>query len=553
MPGDSNLCDALREWKMVLKEHQIFIDTEKLKKYIGTTGIDCTYPEAVLLPISTEEVSAVARIASKYQVPLYPISCGKNWGYGDACPPTNGQVIVDLGQMNRIIEVNSKLAYAVIEPGVTQGQLFKYLAENKTPLWMDATGAGPDTSLVGNTVDRGFGHTRYGDHFHNTCGMEVVLADGRILQTGFGHYHEARGKYVYRYGIGPVLDGIFSQSNFGIVTRIGIWLMPKPEDFCAFFFSCPNETDLADVIDILAPLKLQGVLQSAIHIANDLRTISGRVGYPWHLTNGITPLSDALRVELRNRFGFGAWNGCGSISGPKKVVSAIRKDLKKTLKSYRPIFLNDRNLDAAERWARILGKLGVAKKLSERLAVVRPTYEMLKGVPVTEHLKGACWRVRDRNGKNLLNPLEAGAGLIWISPILPLEGAQAQELVNLLSTTYQKHGFETLVTFTLLTERALCCVSNISFDRNNKDELEKARDCYEDMTTQMMNRGLFPYRVGPLGFEKLNLKSTVFWDVVKDIKTALDPHGIMSPGRYEPPSLADLSVTPIPRAKNRLA
>ena len=127
-------------------------------------------------------------------MPVYPISCGKNWGYGDACAPAAGSAILDLGRMNRILEVNRELAYCVIEPGVTQGQLFNYLRDNKTGLWMDATAAGPESSLVGNTADRGFGHTRYGDHFLTCSGMEIVLADGRVLNTGFGHFRMAWGR-----------------------------------------------------------------------------------------------------------------------------------------------------------------------------------------------------------------------------------------------------------------------------------------------------------------------------------------------------------------------
>jgi 4-cresol dehydrogenase (hydroxylating) len=84
---------------------------------------------------------------------------------------------------------------------------------------MDSTGAGPEASLVGNALDRGFGHTRYGDHFQTFCGLQIVLADGRVLETGFGHFPNARARWVFRYGIGPFVDGIFSQSNFGIVTR----------------------------------------------------------------------------------------------------------------------------------------------------------------------------------------------------------------------------------------------------------------------------------------------------------------------------------------------
>ena len=67
---------------------------------------------------------------------------------GSACAVQEGQVIVDLSRMNRILEVNEDLAYAVIEPGVTQIQLFNYLKEKKLALWLDCTGSGPEASIV---------------------------------------------------------------------------------------------------------------------------------------------------------------------------------------------------------------------------------------------------------------------------------------------------------------------------------------------------------------------------------------------------------------------
>ena len=119
-----------------------------------------------------------------------------------------------------------------------------YAIRSYYALWLDCTGSGPEASILGNTLERGFGHTPYGDHFLNSCGMEVILGDGRQLNTGFGHYAGAQTTYTFKYGIGPFIDGLFTQSNFGIVTKLGIWLMPEPEMCKMFYCTVPKNEDL---------------------------------------------------------------------------------------------------------------------------------------------------------------------------------------------------------------------------------------------------------------------------------------------------------------------
>jgi len=251
---------------------------------------------------------------------VYPCR-GTQLGYGDACAPTELSAIVDLSRMDRILEVNTELGYAVIEPGVSQQQLYDHLRDNKTGLWLDCTGAGKLASLVGNTLDRGFGHTRYGDHFLSTCGMEIVLADGRVLDTGFGHYANAKASRVYRYGVGPFLDGLFCQSNFGIVTRIGLWLMPEPEAFSFFFIKVDRDENLAPLIDRLRPLRMRHLAVGHPH--------RQRPPHPQRngpLSVGSRERADALaRIrtqEMRRAAGVGAWNVGGSMTGSAAHVRA---------------------------------------------------------------------------------------------------------------------------------------------------------------------------------------------------------------------------------------
>src|SRR6202000_2109816 len=121
---------------------------------------------------------------------------------------------------------------------------------------MDCTGASPLCSLLGNTMERGFGHTPYGDHFAASCGLEVVLPEGEVIETGFARFPGASTAPLYRWGVGPTIDGLFSQSNFGIVTRMTIWLMPEPEYFQAYYFRCEEPRHLESCIDALRPLRM---------------------------------------------------------------------------------------------------------------------------------------------------------------------------------------------------------------------------------------------------------------------------------------------------------
>lgn len=60
------------------------------------------------------------------------------------------------------------------------------------------------------------------------CGMEVVMANGDVLRTGMGGVKGENSWQVFKWGYGPTLDGMFTQSNYGICTKMGFWLMPKP-------------------------------------------------------------------------------------------------------------------------------------------------------------------------------------------------------------------------------------------------------------------------------------------------------------------------------------
>lgn len=523
---------AVRSFVERLSKARIAWDWPDQQRYGRSTDGVTRCPAAVIYPASTEDVQLAVRVAGEIGVALYPISRGCNWGYGDAAPPFAGQVVMDLSRMNRILEVNEELGYCLIEPGVTQGQLYQELQQRGGRLWMDATGAGPNASVVGNTLDRGFGHTRYGDHFQTACGMKVVLPDGDLLQTGFGRYDGAKAERAFPYGVGPYLDGLFAQSNFGVVTRLGLWLQPKPEAFCAFFFSAEGDEQLEELLGRLAPLRRAGLLQSAVHIANDLRVLSARTRYPWDQAGGQTPLPDQVRSALRKRGRIGAWNGLGALTGSKATVKALRRDVKRALRGFKTVFLDDRKLAVARHVSNAMGGLGLGRGLREQLEIVTPAYGLLKGEPSLEHLKGALWRVRGELSHDCPDPLQAHAGLMWVSPVLPMTGDHAREVLSIIEPIYQAHGFDNLVTFTMLNERAMVAVTNIAFDTREVGEADRAMSCYGALSQALQQAGYYPYRTGPTGYAHLHSQGDCYWGLLARIKSAIDPNATISPGRY---------------------
>src|SRR4051794_13275957 len=140
-------------------------------------------PSAMVYPADVEQVRAVVAIAHEHTLPLWPISRGRNWSYGAATPSVEGTVVLSLERLDRILEVNEGLGYAVVEPGVTFAQLQEHLERNRIGLWIDPIEGTPYGSVIGNALDRGLGVTPYSDHFGNLCGLDVVLPDGRLLQT----------------------------------------------------------------------------------------------------------------------------------------------------------------------------------------------------------------------------------------------------------------------------------------------------------------------------------------------------------------------------------
>lgn len=537
----NNFEKALQEITDLLGPENIKSDMDERLHYSRSTLSTGTLPSAIVNPASRLHVESIVKIANQYNLSVHPISTGKNWGYSDSSAVTDGQIILDLGRMNKILDVNEKLGYITIEPGVTQGQVYEYIQKNKLKLWMDATGAGPDTSIIGNTMERGFGHSPNGDRYANSCGYEVVLPNGEVLNTGFGHYANSKVTEVYKWGIGPAIDGLFTQSNLGIVTKMTFWLMPEPEAFKVVLFMLKNEEDIAEFIERMRPLRMDGTLKSVIHIGNDLRIVSMTQSYPFAETEAITALSMEKRKELARKNGVGFWSGTAGLYGSKEQINADLKKIKKSLKGFKGLkaiaVIDEKRITYLQKAIGLLNKLGLCKNLASLGDKVSIAFDLLKGKSPATCVQGGLWRVKDQKQFKEMkstNPLDYHAGFYWISPMIPMEGKHVIKLIELVEPIFHQYGFDLQQTLSMTTERALTSVMTISFDKKNEVESQKAKICHDEVVRVLMKEGYILYRAGNHTMPLLPEESNTYFQLMQKIKAALDPNHTISPGKYIP-------------------
>jgi 4-cresol dehydrogenase (hydroxylating) len=280
-------------------------------------------PSAALLPRSVEEVQAILRIANEHKVPLWTSSQGRNNGYGGAAPRVAGGVVLSLRRMNRVLEVNEESAYALVEPGVRFFDLYDRLKAGGHKLWMSVPDLGWG-SVLGNTVDHGMGYTPTGDHPSSQCGLEVVLPNGDVLRTGMGAMKNAKAWQIYKRGYGPSLDGLFMQSNFGVVTKLGLWLMPRPECYMPGWLTLRRDADLELLLEELRPLMLSGIIQNQPMIINAVCGISAFSGREQWYT-GAGPIPDDVIEHIAQQPGMGRWVMRFALYGDERIVERQRE------------------------------------------------------------------------------------------------------------------------------------------------------------------------------------------------------------------------------------
>jgi len=522
----SNISRAIHEWNKIVGSEWIEFKKEKIESYEATTFLSKQIIKAVLKPKDVNEISKCLKIANKYLIPIYPISCGKNWGYGSKVPVTTDSVILDLNRMNNIHELNENLSYVVVEPGVTQSQLLSYL-ENKTSgrLWLDSVASSPNTSLIGNAMERGHGTTPYCDRISHSCHFQVVLPSGEITETGYGIFSNAKTKDLDSWGLGPAISHLFSQSNLGIVTRMTLMLYPRPDYMKIGVFSTNSDNELETFINWANQQRLRGILKAGPHIQNHFVSLIRLLGkYPSNLMQNKAELSETIIEKLCKEYEIPKWTVNFGLWGTHLEVAAQQVHLQETLPGIGKLKIWDEKELANDPDISL-------KKKKDLLNLYKQMSGNITGLGLTR----PYWK---NNKKCPENPAEVDldkdrCGFISINPCCPFIGEDALLVSNLASKIILKYGFEPNITAYSTRARILQFHITLCFDRSNPDEDQRALECQKELTCELQRRGFYSCRLNITSMSQLRHADPVYLQLLKSIKNTLDVNNILSPGRYD--------------------
>jgi len=514
-----------KEW-VFTSDQDVALYRDPYSPFLGEA--DELVASAAVAPDSVEQVQRIVRTANKYRIPIYPVSTGKNLGYGGAAPVYSGSVVLDLKRMNRILEVNEENAYALVEPGVSYFDLYRHIQEKGLKLWVDVPDPGWGSPL-GNSLDRGGGYlmAHLRNHFDSHCGMEVVLANGEIVRTGMGAMPGAKTWQQYKTGFGPWVDGIFSQSNFGVVTKMGFWLMPEPDAYLSGTVYVPKHQDLIPLVRIL----------------NYLENTRCTTGMP-DLGSPLLQIPMISEIDIWNR-GDGPSPPDAELSGllakseagysPELEAYAERKGLSYwscKLSFYGPSKANQANWEYAKgKFSAIFGARFVENEsyelpltLEQREKVHKPQF----GIPsLTMFSIGARSRVNP-------NPTN---GHMWFSPIIPRTGEAIFEANRVFNDAAKEFGLPALA-FSLPScywERAFIFIFAFPVSRDIETN-KKNRAAFKKLVQRAAEHGWGEYRTAPAYQDAImstySYNNHALLHFHQTLKDAVDPNGILSAGRY---------------------
>ncbi|XP_078364900.1 putative D-lactate dehydrogenase, mitochondrial isoform X2 [Oculina patagonica] len=420
----------------------------------------CHAADLVVWPNDREQVCQVAKLCNDHCIPLIPFGSGT--GLEGGVVAKKGGVSVDMTKMNEILEVNAEDFDVTVQAGVTRNQLNNYVRD--TGLWFPVD-PGADASLGGmaSTSASGTNAVRYGTMRENVMNLEVVLADGRVINTA------GEGRRTRKTSAGYNLTNLFvgSEGTLGIITKVTLRLYGIPESTASGVSSFP---DVKSAVDAVVEILQSGIPMARIEFLDDVQIdacnkFSG-LNYP------VTP---TLFLEFQ-----------GSENGVKEQASVAGDII-------------ESNGGSEFQWATELEERNKLWKARHNAwyadMALRPGCRGVSTdvcVPISRLSEIIVETKEDIIASNLVAPISGHVGDGNFHCVLPLDLECEEELRK----------------------------AKEFVDRLCRRALAMGGTCTGEHGIGCGKQALLPEEIGPTGVQ-----------VMKDVKTLLDPNWIMNPGK----------------------
>ncbi len=482
--------DWTNDLKACFPDGRVSLDDKARTEFASDrTELAGAMPDAVVRPLSTEEVVTLVRFASRHGIPLVPAVANTN--LGGLALPTRGGIVVDFRGMSRVVEVNESDLYMVVEPGVTWEIAKAYLDAHHPKLRLGYPLSPPESSVLANALLDGLVNlsVRYGSMSRWLNGLEAVLADGTVVRTGSAAFGPSwcSGPPL------PDLTGLFvnMQGTTGLVTKGAIQLWPARRLRRRSFFlvrevepalSTLRELARAEEFDDLGYLswplgKLLFGQERPTHRDPAEPVAFIYVDYASDYEKGLRWKKELLGDLLRARKKSGMW-----VEGPIEVADLVK--------------LEPRFVKFAEFPTRL---------------------DFLLDTP--------------------------GGGLTWVGTYGPTSRWEEGARVGL--RIMEERGWPPCLVARAMLAAHFGVLRFISiFDKKDPAQVRGVGELNEAIVDALLPMGFLPYKTPAWVLEKHAARlDPGFAHLLGKVRSTLDPGGILNPGRWPIPAPAGVSAT----------
>ena len=547
------LIESIEKHLTALGALDIVAEQDLIQPRIANTFDYQPHVDLIVSVYKETQIPPLLKLANEHDCILVPASSGQNWGYGTVPVVPGGRRVILLSLINLkdIQFVDKSLGIVSIEPGVTQQDLYDFLQKEQSPFMVPVTGAGPTCCILSNALERGYGITPIASHFDSVLEIEgylpnpewceekwqsTLLGSDQSINVACANNSVA---HSFRYGVGPFWDGIFTQSNLIVCTRMSIKLAERPEGFMPFYIRLSDESDFQQACDFIKEaLRLYGANIGAINFM-DKRRLVAMVSENPNLSADAKLMSEEQVNKLAKQNRLPEWLVVGAVYGDQKTVHAVKSGIKALAEGLpRPLCLSIKLADFIELTLENMSRIWLIKSMLARylrdIKMLQKSLEIMIGKPNEIALKLPYWwnrAIRPDSTEQPLNPSRDQCGLLWYAPLVKMDSTSMAEFITFVRETMYEHQLDPFITFTCLKHGSLDSTIPILFDLNDSAMTQRANTCLNALYEGGLKKGYLPYRLNVVQ-QNESKKSSVNHKMATAIKNVIDPNNILAPGRY---------------------